>query len=96
MRWLLFVSAALFVTSVHGQAIVVSPCGSVNYTAAIGQLHQLTMNTSGYLCVTTAATRIGGVGEALPAALEAPPGVLQPRTPPEPPKPPTALPEPKK
>jgi hypothetical protein len=47
---------ALIATPAFGQAIVLSACGSANYSAAIGQLKYLTMNTSGYLCATTTAT----------------------------------------
>jgi hypothetical protein len=46
---------ALIATPAFGQAVVVSACGSANYSAAIGQLKYLTMNTSGYLCATTGA-----------------------------------------
>jgi hypothetical protein len=43
-------------TPAFGQAIVLPACGSANYSNAIGTLHQLTMNTTGYLCATTTAT----------------------------------------
>ena len=51
MKHLLFVLALLFVTAAHGQAIVLSACGTGAFT--VGQLHQLTMNPAGYLCVST-------------------------------------------
>ena len=89
MKHLLFVSALLFVTPAWSQALVVATCGSGAYT--VGQLHQLTMNPAGYLCVST-TTVLGTLGEGQgrrPAASEA-------KTPPEAPKPPTPLPEPKK
>jgi hypothetical protein len=89
MKHLLFVSALLFVTPAWSQAIVVATCGSGAYT--VGKLHQLTMNPAGYLCVsTTTLLREGAEGAGqTPAASEA-------KTPPEAPKPPTGLPEPKK
>ena len=60
MKHLFFVLAFLFVTPAWSQAIVLSTCGSANYSAAIGQLHQLTMDPAGYLCVsTTTLTRAG-------------------------------------
>ena len=68
---------------------MVSTCGSGAYT--VGQLHQLTMNPAGYLCVST-TTMLGTLGEgqgAVPTAPEA-------KTPPGLPKPPAALVEPKK
>jgi hypothetical protein len=46
---------SLIATPAFGQAIVLSACGTANYTSAIGTLHQLTMNPSGYLCATTGA-----------------------------------------
>lgn len=46
----------LVVTPAFGQAIVLSTCGSANYSDAIGTLHQLTMNTAGYLCASTTTT----------------------------------------
>ena len=82
MKHLLFVLALLFVTPAWSQAIVVATCGSGAYP--VGQLHQLTMNPAGYLCVST-TTALGTLGE--------PPGA---KTPPEAPKPPTPLAEPKK
>ena len=60
MRYLLFVSALLFVTPAWSQAIVVATCGSGAYP--VGQLHQLTMNPAGYLCVST-TTVLGTLGE---------------------------------
>ena len=45
----------------HGQAIVVATCGSGAYP--VGQLHQLTMNPAGYLCVST-TTVLGTSGIA--------------------------------
>jgi hypothetical protein len=86
MRWLVLAVLAVAATAAHGQAIVVATCGSGAYT--VGQLHQLTMNPAGYLCVsTTTMLREGaeGAGGVLPAA-----GT------PEASKPPTPLPEPKK
>ena len=87
MRYLLFVSALLFVTPAWSQALVVATCGSGAYP--VGQLHQLTMNPAGYLCVST--TTLGAL-EGQGAA----PAVPEAKTPPEPPKPPTVVPEPKK
>ena len=89
MKHLLFVSALLFVTPAWSQALVVATCGSGAYT--VGQLHQLTMNPAGYLCVSTTTvlgTAIQGQGGTA-APSEA-------KTPPEAPRPPTPLPEPKK
>jgi hypothetical protein len=89
MKHLLFVSALLFVTPAWSQALVVATCGSGAYT--VGQLHQLTMNPAGYLCVST-TTVLGRAADApgtVPAAPEA-------KTPPEVPRPPAPLPEPKK
>ena len=84
MRYLLFVLAMLFVTAAHGQAIVVSSCGTGAYP--VGQLHQLTMNPAGYLCVSTTtmlgtAIREQGDQEAKPAT-QPPPGPPKPLTPP--------------
>jgi hypothetical protein len=53
MKYLFFVLSLLFVTPAWSQALVVATCGSGNYTADIGHLHQLTMNPAGYLCVST-------------------------------------------
>ena len=87
MRSLLFVLALAFVTPAWGQAIVIATCGSGAYP--VGQLHQLTMDPAGYLCVsTTTLTATGAQGTR--------PGVLPPNMPPAPPGPPTPLPEPKK
>jgi hypothetical protein len=55
---------SLVATPAFGQAIVLPACGSANYTASIGLLHQLTMNTSGYLCATTGATMLDRQPEA--------------------------------
>lgn len=46
----------LIVTPAFGQAVIVSACGSVNYTSEIGRSHQLTINPSGYLCVSSTTT----------------------------------------
>ena len=89
MRYLLFVSALLFVTPAWSQAIVVATCGSGSYP--VGQLHQLTMNPAGYLCVST-TTALGALREGQGAPSVAPKAL----GPPEAPKPPTPLPEPKK
>ena len=87
MKHLLFVSALLFVTPAWSQAIVVATCGTGAFT--VGQLHQLTMDPAGYLCVsTTTLTATGAQGT--------PPGVHPPNMPPAPPGPSPALPEPKK
>ena len=98
MRYLLFVSALLFVTPAWSQALVVATCGSGAYP--VGQLHQLTMNPAGYLCVstTTALGTLGNGGIApKPAGAPGPmPGLFKPLPSPAPPKPPTPLPEPKK
>ena len=88
MKHLLFVSALLFVTPAWSQAIVVATCGSGAYT--VGQLHQLTMNPAGYLCVsTTSVLRGADAPGQTPTADEAKPPL-------EAPKPPTPLVEPKK
>jgi hypothetical protein len=89
MKHLLFVSALLFVTPAWSQAIVVATCGSGSYP--VGQLHQLTMNPAGYLCVST-TTALGTLGEGQGAA----PHELGARPPGDVPTPPTPLPEPKK
>jgi hypothetical protein len=89
MRYLLFVLAALFVTPAWSQALVIATCGSGAYP--IGQLHQLTMNPAGYLCVST-TTALGTLGEGQGA----PPHALGARPPGDVPRPPTPLPEPKK
>jgi hypothetical protein len=52
LAFLLFLGA----TPAWGQARVVAACGSANYSASVGTLQNLTMNTSGYLCATTTAT----------------------------------------
>jgi hypothetical protein len=96
MRYLLFVLAALFVTAAHGQALVIATCGSGSYP--VGQLHQLTMNPAGYLCVST-TTALGTLGEGgglAPKPAGAPGPALGPLHPPEPPKPLTAPPGPAK
>ena len=88
-RWLVLAVLAVAATSAHGQALVVATCGSGAYP--VGQLHQLTMDPAGYLCVSTttlAGTALGAQG--------APPGVHPSNTPPGPPRPPTSFPEPKK
>ncbi len=87
MKHLLFVLALLFVTPAWSQAIVVATCGSGAYT--VGQLHQLTMNPAGYLCVSTTTTAATGAQGAPP---------LFPLHPPAPPQPlpPAPVPEPKK
>ena len=82
MKHLLFVSALLFVTPAWSQAIVVATCGTGAFT--VGQLHQLTMDPAGYLCVST--TTLAGTAQGAPR----PPPMLAP------PQPPTPLPEPKK
>jgi hypothetical protein len=88
MKHLLFVSALLFVTPAWSQALVVATCGSGAYT--VGQLHQLTMNPAGYLCVSTTTMREAAEGQgAAPTAPEA-------KTLSDAPKPPTAPLEPKK
>ena len=89
MRWLVLAVLAVAATAAHGQAIVVAICGSGAYT--VGQLHQLTMNPAGYLCVST-TTALGTLGEGQGA----PPVAPKASEPPEPPKPPTPLVEPKK
>ena len=87
MKWLILAVLAVAATAAHGQAIVLSACGTGAFT--VGQLHQLTMDPAGYLCVsTTTLTATGAQGT--------PPGVRPPDTPPALPGPPTALPEPKK
>ena len=89
MRYLLFVSALLFVTPAWSQAIVVATCGSGAYP--VGTLQQLNMNPAGYLCVST-TTLLGTLGEGQGAA----PTTPEAKTPPEAPKPPTPIAEPKK
>jgi hypothetical protein len=89
MKHLLFVSALLFVTPAWSQALVVATCGSGAYT--VGQLHQLTMNPAGYLCVST--TTVLGMAIKDQGGAAAP---SEARTPPEAPKPPTPPAEPKK
>jgi hypothetical protein len=87
-RWLILAVLAVAATAAHGQAIVVATCGSGAYP--VGQLHQLTMNPAGYLCVSTTSVLRGAEAPgAMPAASDA-------KTPPEAPKPPTPLVEPKK
>jgi hypothetical protein len=83
-RWLILAVLAVAATAAHGQAIVVATCGSGAYP--VGQLHQLTMNPAGYLCVSTTTM----------AATEAAPATSGAVHPPEAPKPPTPLLEPKK
>jgi hypothetical protein len=53
----------LIATPAWGQAIVLSACGTGNYTNAIGTLHQLTMDPAGYLCVSTTTTTARQVEE---------------------------------
>ena len=88
-RWLVLAVLAVAATSAHGQALVVATCGSGAYP--VGQLHQLTMNPAGYLCVST-TTALGTLGEGQGAPSVAP----KASEPPEAEKPPTAPPEPKK
>jgi hypothetical protein len=57
---------ALIASPAWGQAVVVSACGTANYSSAIGQLKYLTMNPSGYLCATTGA--LTNVEEKAPPA----------------------------
>jgi hypothetical protein len=89
MKHLFFVLALVFVTSAHGQALVVSACGAGAYP--VGQLHQLTMNPAGYLCVSTTtllgtATEGQGPPSVAPKATE-PPKLQKPLAlPPEPAK----------
>ena len=98
-RWLVLAVLAVAATSAHGQALVVATCGSGAYP--VGQLHQLTMNPAGYLCVST-TTALGTLGEGgglAPKPARAPgptPGLFEPLPPPALPKPPTLVPEPKK
>ena len=88
MKHLLFVSALLFVTPAWSQALVISTCGSGSYT--VGQLHQLTMNPAGYLCVSTTSTLL--LGADAPGGLPAADGAKTPLAP----KPLTPAPEPAK
>jgi hypothetical protein len=94
MKHLLFVSAFLFVTPAWSQAIVVATCGSGAYT--VGQLHQLTMNPAGYLCVSTTTTRSATDDTASGKPAETAPHALGARPPGDEPRPPTSPPEPKK
>ena len=89
MKPLLFVLALLFVTPAWSQAIVVATCGSGAYP--VGQLHQLTMDPAGYLCVSTTTTAAAATGTPGPAS-----HVLGARPRLSVPKPPAPLPEPKK
>ena len=67
---------ALPLRAAHGQALVVATCGSG--ADPVGQLHQLTMNPAGYLCVST-TTALGTLGEGQGAG----PGCSEAKTPPE-------------
>ena len=51
MKRLLLTFSLLAPVPAFAQAIVISACGTGSYT--VGQLHQLTMNPAGYLCVST-------------------------------------------
>ena len=53
MRILIVIGLLLGATAAHAQAVVLSSCGTANYASAVGQLHALTMNTAGYLCVSS-------------------------------------------
>ena len=61
-RWLILAVLAVAATAAHGQAIVVATCGSGAYP--VGQLHQLTMDPAGYLCVSTTTMTTLGAPEA--------------------------------
>ena len=89
MKHLLFVLALLFVTPAWSQALVVATCGSGAYP--VGQLHQLTMDPAGYLCVST--TTLAGTAQGPPRP---PPNFPRMFPPPNPPAPPPPAPEPKK
>ena len=73
MRWLFLALLLLAPAPAFAQAIVISACGTGSYT--VGQLHQLTMNPAGYLCVSTttmAATSAQPPVQEAPKKLEAP------------------------
>ena len=89
MKHLLFVAALLLVTPAWSQALVVATCGSGAYP--VGQLHQLTMNPAGYLCVST-TTVLGTLGEGQGPA----PAAQKPFIPHKAPEPPAAPAEPAK
>ena len=78
MRWLVLAVLAGAATAAHGQAVVLSACGTGSYP--VGQLHQLTMDPAGYLCVSTTTT---AASSGLPTGE---PTKLPPTPPPEPKK----------
>lgn len=55
MRRFCLALALLAPVPAFAQALVVPTCGSGTYTP--GQLHQLTMDPAGYLCVSTTTAR---------------------------------------
>ena len=69
MKWLVLAVLAVTATAAHGQALVVATCGSGAYP--VGQLHQLTMDPAGYLCVST--TTMAATGTEAPATAPKPP-----------------------
>ena len=88
-RWLILAVLAVAATAAHGQAIVVATCGTGAYT--VGQLHQLTMDPAGYLCVST--TTLAGTAQGAPRP---PPNFPRMFPPPNSPVPSPPAPEPKK
>lgn len=76
-KWLVLAVLAVAATSAHGQALVIASCGSVNYTPVLGQLHQLTMDTTGVLCVSGSTT----TATAEPPPATGKPGVKPDETP---------------
>lgn len=55
MRKLLVLACLVFSTPSFGQAVVLSACGTGTTATGfvVGQLHPLTMNPAGYLCVSS-------------------------------------------
>ena len=68
-RCLVLAVLAVAATAARGQAIVLSACGTGAFT--VGQLHQLTMDPAGYLCVST--TTLAATGTEAPVTAPGPP-----------------------
>jgi hypothetical protein len=56
MKWLVLAVLIVAASPAWSQAVVLSACGSIGTPLKPGTLHNLTMNPTGYLCVTTGST----------------------------------------
>jgi hypothetical protein len=77
MRKTLIALAIVLPTVAHGQALVLAACGSPGTPYTPGQLHALTMNTNGYLCVSSTTTTI--LVQTIGEALQGPPPLEEPK-----------------